>query len=200
MHATVKQVWRVIRTTARGFSDDELMTRAAALAFYSALSFAPLLVLLLWVVASLRPEWQAQLVDGLTGLVGPRASEGVRLVIENAKQRPSVGSLAGVSARELDSRSMTYSAGVTLDLPVDRVSERNAYRRALVSFQQSTRALEETNDRVTADVRSAIRAIRSAQVQTEIALQAIRSAERQIELSYELLKTGDANARGLQAH
>jgi membrane protein len=88
--------WRVVRTTAKGFSDDELMTRAAALAFYSALSFAPLLVLLLWVVASLRPEWQAQLVDSLNGLVGPRASEAVRLVIENAKQRPSVGSMAGV--------------------------------------------------------------------------------------------------------
>lgn len=45
--------WQVVKTTMKGFSDDELMTRAAALAFYSALSFAPLLVLLLWVVASL---------------------------------------------------------------------------------------------------------------------------------------------------
>ena len=88
--------WRVVKTTAKGFSDDELMTRAAALAFYSALSFAPLLVLLLWLVASLRPEWQAQLVDSLNGLVGPRASEAVRLVIQNAKDRPSVGSMAGV--------------------------------------------------------------------------------------------------------
>ena len=96
MHAKLKLIWRVIRTTARGFSDDELMTRAAALAFYSALSFAPLLVLLLWVVASLRPEWQTQLIDSLNGLVGPRASDAVRLVIENAKQKPSVGSMAGV--------------------------------------------------------------------------------------------------------
>jgi len=88
--------WRVIRTTVQGFSDDELMTRAAALAFYSALSFAPLLVLLLWVVASLRPEWQSQLVDSLNGLVGSRASDAVKLVIENAKQRPNVGSMAGV--------------------------------------------------------------------------------------------------------
>jgi membrane protein len=88
--------WRVVKTTAKGFSDDELMTRAAALAFYSALSFAPLLVLLLWVVASLRPEWQAQLINSLNGLVGPRASGAVELVIENAKQRPSVGSMAGL--------------------------------------------------------------------------------------------------------
>lgn len=96
MDSRLHLAWRVVRTTAKGFSDDELMTRAAALAFYSALSFAPLLVLLLWIVASLRPEWQAQLVDSLNGLVGPRASEAVRLVIENARQRPSVGSMAGV--------------------------------------------------------------------------------------------------------
>ena len=96
MHSRLKLGVTVVRTTAKGFSDDELMTRAAALAFYSALSFAPLLVLLLWVVASLRPEWQAQLIDSLNGLVGARASEAVRLVIENAKQKPSVGSMAGV--------------------------------------------------------------------------------------------------------
>lgn len=86
----------VLQRTASGFSDDELMTRAAALAFYSALSFAPLLVLLLWVVSLLRPEWQGQLIQSLTGLVGPRASGGVQLVIDNAKERPGVGSWAGL--------------------------------------------------------------------------------------------------------
>jgi membrane protein len=96
VHRRINLGWQVVKTTAKGFSDDELMTRAAALAFYSALSFAPLLVLLLWVVASLRPEWQNQLVDGLNGLVGARASDAVKLVIENAKQRPSVGSMAGL--------------------------------------------------------------------------------------------------------
>ena len=50
-----------------------------------------------------------------------------------------VGNRAGDPARDLDSRSMTYSAGVTLDLPIDRVAERNAYRRALIGFQQSQR-------------------------------------------------------------
>lgn len=96
----MRQAWRtghqVIRRTAQGFSDDELMTRAAALAFYSALSFAPLVVLLLWVAASLRPEWQGQLVANLRQLVGPRASDAVQLVIDNARQRPGVGSWAGL--------------------------------------------------------------------------------------------------------
>lgn len=102
MKVSVQDNWHftkdVLKRTASGFSDDELMTRAAALAFYSALSFAPLLVLLLWVVSLLRPEWQGQLIQTLTGLVGPRASDGVQLVIDNAKQRPGVGSWAGLIA------------------------------------------------------------------------------------------------------
>jgi membrane protein len=86
----------IARRTAHGFGHDELSTRAAALAFYSALSFAPLLVLLLWVAASLRPAWQLELTDSLKHLVGPRASEAVTLVLANARERPTVGSWAGL--------------------------------------------------------------------------------------------------------
>lgn len=96
MHSNFKRGWRIVRNTASGFSDDELMTRAAALAFYSALSFAPLLVLLLWIASSLRPEWQVQMIDGLNHMVGPRAADATKLVIDNAKQKPGVGSMAGI--------------------------------------------------------------------------------------------------------
>ncbi|HEY4143691.1 YihY/virulence factor BrkB family protein [Pinirhizobacter sp.] len=96
MHPMAQRGWRIVRNTARGFGDDELMTRAAALAFYSALSFAPLLVLLLWIASSLRPEWQQQMIDGLNQMVGPRAAETTRLVLDNARQRPGVGSMAGI--------------------------------------------------------------------------------------------------------
>jgi membrane protein len=96
MHPQIHIAARVVRRTAKGFSDDELMTRAAALAFYSALSFAPLLVLLLWIASSLSPQWQGQLVDSLNRLVGARAADAVKLVIDNAKERPGVGSMAGI--------------------------------------------------------------------------------------------------------
>ncbi|KAF1005818.1 MAG: hypothetical protein GAK28_03039 [Luteibacter sp.] len=85
-----------IRTATDGFSDDELMTRAAALSFYSALSFAPLLVLLLWVLAALRPSWQGQLVDSLTSVIGQQGAGAVRLVIDNAQKRPRLGNVVGV--------------------------------------------------------------------------------------------------------
>ncbi len=87
---------RVIKHTVAGIGEDELMTRAAALAFYSALSFAPLLVLLLWLLSSLRPEWQQQMLDQLTATVGTRAADAVRLVLDNARSRPGFGKLAGL--------------------------------------------------------------------------------------------------------
>ena len=95
MLKALKVTLRTIKNVVQGFGDDELMTRAAALSFYSALSFAPLLVLLLWIVASMSVNWQDQLVAELTGLVGDQAGEAVKLVIANASARPGFGSWAG---------------------------------------------------------------------------------------------------------
>lgn len=96
MLKSLKVTLRTIRNVVKGFGDDELMTRAAALSFYSALSFAPLLVLLLWIVASMSVSWQDQLVAELTSMVGDQAGEAVKLVIANASARPGFGSWAGL--------------------------------------------------------------------------------------------------------
>ncbi|QRP63266.1 YihY/virulence factor BrkB family protein [Rhodanobacter sp. FDAARGOS 1247] len=86
----------ILRKTIGGIGDDALLTRAAAIAFYSALSFAPLIVLLLWLLAALRPEWQQQLTDGLAGILGAKAAGAITLVLQNAKSRPTLGNVAGV--------------------------------------------------------------------------------------------------------
>ncbi|MEP7187275.1 MAG: YihY/virulence factor BrkB family protein [Rhodanobacter sp.] len=96
MRKFFKTVKHTIRLAVSGFSDDELMTRAAALAFYSALSFAPLLVLLVWVLSMLHSGWDKQLIDSLTGMVGPRAADAVQSVMNNAKERPHIGNIAGL--------------------------------------------------------------------------------------------------------
>jgi membrane protein len=81
---------------AKRFSDSDLMTQAAALTFYALLSLAPLLVLLLWIVASLYPPAQDELLRQIGGLAGPQAGDVARTVLANAKDQPSVGSLAGL--------------------------------------------------------------------------------------------------------
>lgn len=98
----------------------------------------------------------------------------------------------GEPARKLDSRTLTYSAGATLDLPIDRLSERNAYRRSLIAFQRARRALEELQDRVTANVNEDVRRIRTAQSSLRIQQESIALAERRLDLASELFRQSGA--------
>lgn len=86
----------VLRQIIAGFSEHELMTRAAALAFYSALSFAPMLVLALWIVSLFDPGMREQVTGGLADLVGDQAAQTAELVVANARARPEIGNWAGL--------------------------------------------------------------------------------------------------------
>lgn len=79
----------------RRFVETDLMTQAASLSFYALLSLAPLLILLLWLTASLYPPAQQSLLDQIQQLAGPGAGTVAETVIRNASDRPDVGSLAG---------------------------------------------------------------------------------------------------------
>ncbi len=81
---------------AARFSDASLMTQAAALAFYSILSLAPLLLLLLWLTASAMPSAQESLMEQIGMLVGADAEKLARTVVTNAEQQPDAGSIAGL--------------------------------------------------------------------------------------------------------
>ncbi len=90
----VALVKRTVMSAVSGFNDDELMTRAAALAFYASVSFAPVLILLVWVLSSLHSEWQQQLAASLTGMIGAQAADAVQAVINSARDHPHGGNIA----------------------------------------------------------------------------------------------------------
>ncbi|MGY3229790.1 membrane protein [Luteibacter sp. HA06] len=97
MPATATQSFkRTVMSAVNGFSDDELMTRAAALAFFAALSFAPVLLLLVWIISMLHAGWQDQLSDALASVVGSKAAEALDGVIKSAKEHPRLGDIAGI--------------------------------------------------------------------------------------------------------
>jgi membrane protein len=77
-------------------SEDDITTEAAALAFYTALSLAPLLMILLYVGGILGPEAQESLVRSIVRLVGRQTGEIIRQVIENLHQEPSAGTVSAV--------------------------------------------------------------------------------------------------------
>ena len=81
---------------ARRFAEADLLTHAAALSFYTLLSLAPLLVLLLWLAASLYPSAQEALVGQMADLAGQGARDVAQTVISNAERQPDIGSLAGI--------------------------------------------------------------------------------------------------------
>ena len=99
-------------------------------------------------------------------------------------------------ARKLDSRTLTYSAGVTLDIPIDRLPERNVYRRSLIEFERAVRAQEQLRDEVASDVLQDIRAIRSAEQSLRIQEESIELAERRLDLASELLRAGNVGGGG----
>jgi outer membrane protein TolC len=104
---------------------------------------------------------------------------------------------ADTSATQIDSRDLSYSAGATLDLPIDRLRERNAYRSALISFERAQRNYVDLSETITADVRQAARSVQQAQLQLEIAKRGIRVAQDQLEYSTELFTQGQAQTRDI---
>lgn len=86
---------RVLVRAGRAFASDHVLRHAAALAFYTLLSFAPLIVLGVWLAASVAPAAQASLLDQIEGLAGPALRDAGDAVLASAN-RPSPGSWAGV--------------------------------------------------------------------------------------------------------
>jgi outer membrane protein TolC len=106
-----------------------------------------------------------------------------------------VGSSANRSASDINSRTGTYGASVTLDLPIDRLAERNAYRASLVQVQQAQRSFETLKDNVAVDARNAMRRIRSAQTNLALNEHLIDVSNKRLAYSLELLKQGAIDSR-----
>ncbi|MFN4242154.1 MAG: TolC family protein [Tepidisphaerales bacterium] len=99
-----------------------------------------------------------------------------------------VGNNRGDPASALNSETATYNAGVLLDLPVDRVAERNAYRRALIRLQQAQRDYEQSRQAAAAAARNALRRIASARDRVELQRQNVQIAQARLDLANSLLR------------
>ena len=102
----------------------------------------------------------------------------------------AVGNNANDAASNLNNDSITYNAGLRLDLPVDRLAERNNYRGALINLEAARRSVEQSEDQVAADVRMSIRGIRSAITSLELQRQGIEIARKRLESANEFLLSG----------
>jgi len=89
---------------------------------------------------------------------------------------------------EWDAGDASWDLGLTWDSTLDRLSERNAYRSALISRDASQRDLEEFEDQLRVDLRGNLRSLEEAYQNYAIQLASLENAERQVEsteLNYE---------------
>jgi membrane protein len=93
----LREIWSVVREAASGWMNDNVTRLSAALAFYTILSVAPLLVIVTaiagWVFGSEAAATMLQ--DQMRGMVGNAGADVAKAAVENAHQ-PGSGILATI--------------------------------------------------------------------------------------------------------
>ena len=90
-------------------------------------------------------------------------------------------------------RDATAGARLTIDLPFERTSERNAYRSALLGVEQAVRAYQAQEDGLKRTVRQDMRALALTAERLRIQFRAVRLAERRVRNQDILLEAGRAS-------
>lgn len=83
-----------------------------------------------------------------------------------------------------------WSADVNLNLFLDRIPLRNAYRSQLITFDQAIRAREQAEDQLVANVRRSLRDIQASLDSYEIQDVAVQIARQRVEATTELYDAG----------
>ncbi len=91
----------------------------------------------------------------------------------------------------------TYSAGVTLGFPLDRQSERNAYRQALINVERQKRTLSLKKDNIKLAVRSSYRTLLQARESYRIQKLSVSLAQKRVDSTGLMLQAGRAITRDL---
>jgi outer membrane protein TolC len=98
------------------------------------------------------------------------------------------------SAR-LSLKKGNYSIGLSINLPIDRLNERNALRQTQISRDQVARSLDLTRDQVRLAVRQALRQLEQTRETYDIQKLSVTLAERRVESTRILLQAGRATQR-----
>jgi outer membrane protein TolC len=99
---------------------------------------------------------------------------------------------------QFDPDKVRYNAGISLDLPIDRLRERNSYRATLVSFESQMRARALTLDNYRDRIDRGLRTIEQARLNYINGLESLKVAQRRVENNSMLLEAGRATVRDLR--
>ena len=117
----------------------------------------------------------------------------LRLELSATRSDAGARSLRDVLPLERDG----YGAGLTLELPLDRVRERGALRSARIDVSRARRELTLAEDRVILEVRDALRSLRSAESSLLIQEQITASEEKNVKIARLRFEEGTIGNRDL---
>lgn len=85
----IRWIWDTIKSAATNFINDDALTLSAALAFYTALSLAPLLLVAVWILSLVYGGEQAQqhAAEQARQTIGTQSAGAVQAVMANASQQ-----------------------------------------------------------------------------------------------------------------
>jgi outer membrane protein TolC len=111
-----------------------------------------------------------------------------------AGERRGTGS-AGQPDAEVNFDEGNYSALLTLDLPLERTAERNAYRESHIRLEEAVRNLQGLEDQVKLEVRNRLRSLLESREGIVIQHKAVEIAERRVKSTDLFLQAGRADVR-----
>ena len=114
----------------------------------------------------------------------------------SAGQRRAVQS-AGLTDSRLAPDEGSYSALMTIDLPLERTSERNSYRMSLVQMEQAIRRVQELEDQIKLAVRNRLSELLEARETIQIQTLAVAVAKQRVDSTSLFLDAGRAQIRDL---
>jgi len=90
-----------------------------------------------------------------------------------------------------------YSAGLEFKLPIDKLPERNAYKKSLISLDRAKRSFEEKKDNVKLEVIENYRNLEEAYQSHLIQRNSLNLAEKRVDSTDLLFQAGRAETRDL---
>lgn len=97
---TFKKIWKVLKDSFNGFSDDKVLKLSAALAYYTVFSIGPLIIVVIYLAGIIygREAIQGSIFSHIEGLVGADAAQQIQNMIKNAvlNNKGNVAAIIGV--------------------------------------------------------------------------------------------------------
>ena len=112
-------------------------------------------------------------------------------------EQRSLSSASSDSSSQLDPSKGVYQSLLTLDLPMERTAEANAYRDSYIKLEQAVRDMQALEDQIKLQVRDQLRDLEQARASLKIQNQAVKLAERRVRGAVLNLEAGRAAIRDL---